>query len=227
MAERRTDSEPWTNAGYIFSEADVAHLHDLYDGEIHFADAQVGRVLAALERAGRVEDAIVVLTSDHGEWLGEQGWWDHCMTLNDVEILVPFLMRVRGGPLLGEARVSAPISTLDFVPTVAGLVGAELPDGSYHGVDLQRLAPDRIVLALWGQLASARDRDWQLFDNRGKRMPRALTPNLAGGAAGARNRRAAMSRLEAELDAAGELRGRVADQWVSTIRELQAIGYVE
>jgi hypothetical protein len=47
------------------------------------------------------------------------------------------------------------------------------------------------------------------------------------GASGARKRREAHSRLNAELNAASELRGRVADQWVSTIRELQAIGYVE
>ena len=81
---------------------------------------------------------------------------------------------------------------------MAGIVGAELPDGPYHGVDLRHLSPDRIVLALWGQLASARGADWQIFDNRGKRMPRSLRADPGTGASGARNRREAHSRLNAE-----------------------------
>jgi len=219
MAERRSEAEPWNQAGYVFSEVDVAHLHDLYDGEIHFADAQVGRVLTALEAAGLVEDSLVILTSDHGEWLGEGDRWDHCITLEDPEILVPLLVRDRGGRLGGAARVATPVSTLDLLPTVLGVLGAPPPGALYHGVDLRALPEDRIAMALWSRLATARTRHWQILDVDGRRSLRARGE--------ARADPAALRRLNEALAAAAPIRERTAGQWRSTLLELRALGYVE
>jgi len=223
IAERRDPSEPWNQAGYIFSEIDVAHLRDLYDGEIHFVDAQIGRVLTALQADRLVANSVVALTADHGEWLGERGRWGHCMSLDDEEIRVPLLVRDRGGQLAGEPRVAAPASTLDLLPTVLGSLGADPPGPLYHGTDLRRHAPDRIVVALWGGLASARTRRWQIYDRAGQRTLRAVGQAAAGDS----DRADELRRLNEALNSTEALRDRVAGQWQSTIRELRALGYVE
>jgi arylsulfatase A-like enzyme len=227
MAGRSSPDEEWNRAGAIFSKADVAHLRALYAGEIHFADAQIGRVLEALEAAGLVESSIVALTSDHGEWLGEGGWWDHCITLRDQEIRVPLLLRVRGAPLAGRPRDPVPASTLDLVPTILGLLEIAASPGSYHGSDLRLRAPDRSVMAFWGHLALARDVDWKLYlDGQRPILERARPPARTGETGGAAGQRA-QERLAGELTAAAELRQRVTDDWRATLRKLQAIGYVE
>lgn len=66
-----------------------------YDGEIHFADAQLGRLLEALETEGR--PTLVVVAGDHGESLGEHGvWFNHGDDLFDASLHVPLLMRYTG-----------------------------------------------------------------------------------------------------------------------------------
>jgi arylsulfatase len=152
----------------LFDAADWAHFEALYDGEVRFVDAQLGRVFDRLRELGLVDRSIVVLISDHGEWLGEGARWTHCLTVRDPEVHVPFLMRVEGEPLGGRSRVSDAVSTLDLLPTVAGLVAAPLPDADYHGLDLRGAPADRVVASMWSAQVAVRDRDWKLILERGK-----------------------------------------------------------
>src|SRR5690606_73 len=69
-----------------------------YDGEVAFVDREIGRLLDALETAGRADDTLVVLTSDHGESLGEHGEDAHGFFLYDCTVRVPVIVRGPGVP---------------------------------------------------------------------------------------------------------------------------------
>jgi arylsulfatase A-like enzyme len=97
-----------------------------YDGEVAVADEQVGRVLDALRQAGRRERTVVVLTSDHGESLGEHGYYfDHGEDLFDPSLRVPLIVAAPGVP--GGRRSQALASTLDLVPTILDAVKVSYP----------------------------------------------------------------------------------------------------
>jgi len=84
-----------------------------YDGEIAYMDSQVGRLLQHPRAAG--DDVMVAAIGDHGEGLGEHGEKAHGLLVYDATIRVPWIMRLPGGP--SGARIAAPISQVDLVPT--------------------------------------------------------------------------------------------------------------
>jgi arylsulfatase A-like enzyme/Tfp pilus assembly protein PilF len=105
----------------------------LYDGEVAFLDSQVGRLLDGI--AASSPDAIVAVTSDHGEGLGEHGESTHGVFLYETTLHVPWLLRAPG-LLPAGLRVAEPVSLVDLLPTVAALVGLPVPD-DLDGIDLR------------------------------------------------------------------------------------------
>ncbi len=99
-----------------------------YDGEIASGDAEVGRVLEALEGSSVGESTLVVLTSDHGESLGEHDYFfDHGADLFDPCLRVPLVM---AGPGLAAGHRSGVLaSTLDLLPTILDVVKVSYPPG--------------------------------------------------------------------------------------------------
>lgn len=91
-----------------------------YDGEIAFADAQIGRLVATLERRGALDDTLVVVTSDHGEGLGEHGESTHGTLVFASTMRVPLVVRARG---IAPSVQSAPVGLCDVFPTVLELAG--------------------------------------------------------------------------------------------------------
>lgn len=115
-------------------------LRSAYDAEIRFADAQLGALLAQLERKGLADSTLVIVTSDHGETLDERieryaYGYDHGEFLHGCELRVPLVVHVPGSE---AARVhQAGASQLDLLPTVL-----ELLDVPREGLLLGRsLAP--------------------------------------------------------------------------------------
>jgi arylsulfatase A-like enzyme/Flp pilus assembly protein TadD len=106
----------------------------LYDGEIAFTDAQVGRVLDWLDERGLNENTVVVVVGDHGESLGDHGEKEHGYYIYDATVRVPLIVKVPGAALEG-VRVPAPVRTVDVLPTVLDLVGIEVT-GPIHGESL-------------------------------------------------------------------------------------------
>jgi arylsulfatase A-like enzyme len=97
-----------------------------YDGEIALADAEVGRVLDALKASGRADETVVVVTSDHGESLGEHDYYfDHGADLFDPCLHVPLIIVDPQAKAAGRSGVLA--STLDVVPTVLDAVKVGYP----------------------------------------------------------------------------------------------------
>jgi arylsulfatase A-like enzyme/Flp pilus assembly protein TadD len=78
-----------------------------YDGEVAYADAQVGRIVAALRNRGLAETTVVALAGDHGEGLGDHGEQSHGMLLYDSTLRVPLVLVAPGSkPETRDARVS-------------------------------------------------------------------------------------------------------------------------
>jgi arylsulfatase A-like enzyme/tetratricopeptide (TPR) repeat protein len=102
-----------------------------YDGEVAYADAQLGRLLDFLERQGLRNRTLVVVTSDHGEGLGEHGEEEHMMFLYDSTLRVPLLLSWPG-VLPAGARVKGQLRSVDVMPTVLDLLG--LPASPATGV---------------------------------------------------------------------------------------------
>ena len=97
-----------------------------YYASITFADAQIGRILDALEESGLADNTIVLFTSDHGYHMGEHGHWQKT-TLFENATRVPLIMAGPGIEAVGEVA-ETPAEMVDFYPTLAELAGLKAPE---------------------------------------------------------------------------------------------------
>ena len=112
------------------------HLRDLnraYRGEVAYVDAQVGKLLERIKLLGADTRTAVVLTSDHGEGLGDHGIMEHGLHLFEELVRVPLIIRAPGLP--AGRRVSGPAQLEDLAPTILALLGVD-PPSTLDGVDL-------------------------------------------------------------------------------------------
>jgi arylsulfatase A-like enzyme/tetratricopeptide (TPR) repeat protein len=98
-----------------------------YDGEIAFADAQVGRVLRFLKEKGLYRNTLIVLSGDHGEGLGEHGEKTHGFFIYNSTLHVPLIFRLPGGAAARGKTVATPVSLVDLMPSVLEAVKANIP----------------------------------------------------------------------------------------------------
>ena len=129
--DRNTDSEKWTT----YWKTHMTEFQRGYYALTAAVDEQVGRLLAAIDDAGVRDNTIVVFTSDHGEMLGAHGRVFK-MTFYEESARTPLLIRWPGH--IPAARSDACISTVDLMPTLAGLTGSEIPK-AVEGMDLSQL----------------------------------------------------------------------------------------
>jgi arylsulfatase A-like enzyme/Flp pilus assembly protein TadD len=99
---------------------------DPYDAEIAFADSLVGELIAELRTLDLYESALIVVTSDHGEGLGDHVEQEHGLLLYRETLQVPLLVKLPAGQLAGR-RVSEPAGLIDLMPTLLGLLGRADP----------------------------------------------------------------------------------------------------
>jgi arylsulfatase A-like enzyme/Flp pilus assembly protein TadD len=104
-------------------------LPDPYDGEVAYADQQVGRLLAFLDEAGLRESTLFVLTSDHGEGLGDHGEDEHLLFVYDSTLRVPLILSWPGVLPRGKS-VAGQFRSVDLLPTLLELVGAPAAETS-------------------------------------------------------------------------------------------------
>jgi arylsulfatase A-like enzyme len=110
-------------------------LSDLYDGEVARVDALLGGLVDALDGAGRLENTLVVVTSDHGENLGEHGHFRHVFSLYATTVRIPLLLVLPDDERAGEVRPE-PVGLVDVFATVLARAGVTPPAGAAHGRDL-------------------------------------------------------------------------------------------
>jgi choline-sulfatase len=94
-----------------------------YDGEIAYADRELGRLFEVVHKKSPAEKTIVALLSDHGESLGEHGEYSHGVFLYDATLRIAFLISGPGVP--SGIRVTQQARTIDFLPTVLELMGGK------------------------------------------------------------------------------------------------------
>jgi arylsulfatase A-like enzyme/Flp pilus assembly protein TadD len=98
----------------------------LYDGEIAFADEQVGRLLRFLREKNLYDKTLIVVAGDHGESLGEHGEKTHGFFIYNSTLRVPLIFHLPGGK---PATVTNLANLADIVPTVLRILNFEIPPG--------------------------------------------------------------------------------------------------
>jgi choline-sulfatase len=98
-----------------------------YYGAISYVDNHIGKLIGVLRETGTLDDTVVIVTSDHGEMLGERGLW-YKMNFYEGSARVPLV--VSSPTRFAAGRVSAPVTTMDLLPTLVGLAH----DGDLSGV---------------------------------------------------------------------------------------------
>jgi arylsulfatase A-like enzyme/Flp pilus assembly protein TadD len=99
---------------------------DAYDGEVAYADAEMGRLLRAVAEASAGRPLIVAILGDHGESLGEHGERTHGMLLYDGALRIPLII---AGPGVSPGDHRRAVSIADVAPTIARLAGLRVPNG--------------------------------------------------------------------------------------------------
>jgi len=98
-----------------------------YEGEVAWTDELIGRLDAALARLGLKPDTLLVVTSDHGEGLGEHGESGHGFFVYQSTLRVPLLFR--GPGILAGVKLGVTARTVDLLPTALELLGVPAPAG--------------------------------------------------------------------------------------------------
>ena len=121
----------------LASPEHIAAMNALYDGEIELADELVGQVLDKLEAEGRLDNSIVIVVSDHGQGLGENGNMGHGPTLREDVLHVPLIIRDYRNNKDGR-RITETVSVVDLAPTIAKYaLGIDLPGVQGRALDVQ------------------------------------------------------------------------------------------
>ena len=129
-----------------------------YYGYTTLIDDQIGRILAALEAAGHLDDTLIVYSADHGEGLGSYRMWDKGFGMYEFLYRIPLIF---SHPSLTPGVNESFASLLDFAPTFLEAAGLPVPDG----LDGRSLLP---ILA--GQSAAVHD-DWFIAEGYGQLIP--------------------------------------------------------
>ena len=103
-----------------------AHFASQYDGEVAVADQAVGAIIAGMKKRGRYDQALVIVTSDHGEFLGEHGLAGHGQPPFEPEVHVPLLVKYPFSRRAGE-RVARRVSTLGIFSTILSTLRVPAP----------------------------------------------------------------------------------------------------
>jgi arylsulfatase A-like enzyme len=118
---------------------EIEHLVRLYDGNLAFADQEVGALRRALEEEGLWEKTVMIVAADHGEELFEHGWIGHNVHLYEESMHVPLIVRFPKGAGPAGVRMQGLVDLLDVAPTIADILGGaaqEGPHGEFQGRSL-------------------------------------------------------------------------------------------
>ena len=156
----------YTNASNYLSERHIARLRTTYSASVTMTDRWLGVFLERLWDLGLDESTAIMLTSDHGIFLGEHDWTGKGPSLLHPELIhVPMLLRAPGG--VGAGTTSDWLaSTHDVGPTLVSLAGVRRPP-SFEGADLSPIprgaAPNEdrpFAVGGYGNHSYVRDRRW-------------------------------------------------------------------
>ena len=123
--------------GRVLSEQERSWLRQLYLAETQFVDQNVGSFLDALKDLNLYDDALIILTSDHGEEFWEHGGYEHGHSVYEEVITVPLMVKTPGST--SNRKVSARVSNRLITPTVLDLCKIDHQDRCYASRSLRPL----------------------------------------------------------------------------------------
>ena len=106
---------------------DKEHLINLYDAEIAYVDAEIGKLMAKLKKMGLYDNTLIVLNSDHGEAFGEHQKYYHGMTVYDEMVRVPIIIKPPHSRNK-KKKIHGQVRNIDIMPTVLDYCGLEAPE---------------------------------------------------------------------------------------------------
>ena len=211
-----------------------------YDGEIAYADHELGRLFDAVHKKSPADKTLIAVLSDHGESLGEHGEYSHGVFLYDATLRIAFILSGPGVP--AGMRVQPQARTIDFLPTVLELLGGKAP-AEVQGTSLAPFFVGREALTAvsyaetlypkinmgWAELRGVRTNHWkyirapkpELYDLS---LDPAETTNLIQGHANE------VQKFEAQLkeavggDGSEKVETTMVDQ--RTLDQLKSLGYL-
>ena len=124
--------------GVDITEKHVRAARRAYYGAISYVDHHISRLTGVLRETGRLGRTVIIVTSDHGEMLGERGAW-YKMSCYEGAARVPLI--IWAPTLFRPGRVAAPVSTMDLLPTLVGLVNDGVLPGVAGSLDGRSLLP--------------------------------------------------------------------------------------
>ncbi len=122
----RQDPRAYDVGDYEISEAEFDLLRALYRGELRYVDDQIAALREHLIAAGEWEDTVIVVCGDHGENVGEYGFFGHQYNLYDTLLHVPLV--IHGGPFTDGGRRTELVSLLDLPTTLLEAAGIDDPE---------------------------------------------------------------------------------------------------
>ena len=194
----------WETEGLLDPEQ-REHLVALYDGAIHYVDTRLEQWFSELERRGLLENALVIVTADHGEALGQRanGRLHGHGGYYQEGLHVPLIVRLPDGSRAGE-RIQAPVQLGDLVPTILEVCGLA-PDARLGGLSLREALPeDRIIDGARGSSRYALRWPEKYVDNGGGRV---LHTDLSRDPLERANREVDAARLQSLVERARGERG--------------------
>ncbi len=120
------------------TDEEVRRARRAYLANASYFDSKIGAIVKALEDIGELDNTIVIVTSDHGDMLGERGLW-YKMTFFEHSARVPLIM---AGPGVARGVARNACSLVDLLPTFLEIAGGKecIPDGPFDGRSLMSLA---------------------------------------------------------------------------------------
>ncbi len=167
---------PWPVYGRVdqgasaLSPEELAWVRAQYAGKVTMADRWLGRVLDTLDERGLWDDTMVVLTTDHGHYLGDHGWVGKPQSpVYDTLAHIPLLIWWPG--CASGTRCGAHTQTIDLYPTVLEMLGQPLPDSPLvHGRSFEPVLRgesdvhrDYTISGYYGGRVAVRSEGWTLL----------------------------------------------------------------
>ncbi len=179
----------WTLGDAAPTDADSKQVRALYDAGLSGVDARLARIHAALESKRLLDGAVIVLTADHGEELGDHHrYFAHGASIYDTVLRVPLIAAAPGRFPAGR-RVDALAQLHDLFTTILDLAGVDVPSDQ-EGFDLvpvlegkaERTARRHVIAEWEDAIFSASDGQWKFIKNPGGVRPRKPPYHLKEGA---------------------------------------------
>ena len=117
------------NQEKIITESEIEHIASQYDGEIAYLDSQLGILFNKLKSKGLYANSCIIVTSDHGEFLGEHNLLGHNIELYEPVVRVPLIIKPHNSSAW-KAKSNNPVQLIDIFPTILKTLNIQIPDDS-------------------------------------------------------------------------------------------------